>query len=159
MRFSKQESKCAIDLKGSSNLNKAQVILFVVAITAVIALAVVTYVLLAPPSGKSYQFVWQTAYFHAHASSEYQSDTFTVTGERWYIRRAEYAIGISAPVLIIEVHDAQTSQVVGTCSLTSSNAIGYFTPKGTFFLTVRVDQEPSASEGQYTDSLQVWEYK
>jgi hypothetical protein len=131
----------------------------VVSVTTVITLAMVTYVLILPPSGKSYRFVWQTSYFHADTSSEYKSDTFVVVGEQWYVRRLEYAVGISAPKLIIEVHDAQTSDVVAKCSLTSSNSIEYFSVKGTFFLTVTTDQEPSPDVGRYTDSLQVWEYR
>lgn len=140
-------------------MNKAQALLLVISITTVVALAAVTYSLMIPPSGKSYRFVWQTAYFHAHASSEYVSDTFTITGDQWYVRRLEYSNGISAPKLIVGVHDAHTSALIGTCSITSSNSIEYFTTKGVFYLTIKTDQEPPANIGEYTDSLYVWEYR
>ncbi len=140
-------------------MNKSQALLFIVALVSVTTIGVVTFTLLAPPSGKSYQFVCQTAYFHAQASSEFRSDTFTITGEQWYFRRQEYATGISAPNLIVEVHDAGTSEVIGSSTISSSNSIAYFTTKGTFYLTIKTNADPSPNVGQFTDSLEIYEYR
>ncbi len=140
-------------------MNKAQVLVFVIALISVATIGVVTFTVMVPPSGKSYRFVCQTAYFHARASSEFRSDTFTITGEQWYFRRQEYATGISAPMLIVEVHEASTSEVIGSSAINSSSSIAYFTAKGTFYLTIKTSTDPPLNIGQYTDSLQIWEYR
>jgi hypothetical protein len=82
---------------------------------------------------------------------------FTITGRQWFVERSFVSYSLVSSSIDISVEQASTDALVAHATLTDEQPRAYFTVKGTFYLSISVNN--ATDVGQHVLLVSIWELR